>query len=98
MGYMTSSVRRVPLALAPGKPFIEATRENALDGTYPLARFLYIYINKPPNDAPDPLTREFVTMTLSRQGQEIVVKDGYVPLPASVAARELNKIQPPPAE
>lgn len=98
MGYMTSSVRRVPLARAPGKPFIEATRENALDGTYPLARFLYIYINKPPNEAPDPLTQEFVTMTLSRQGQEIVVKDGYVPLPASIAARELSKIQPPPAE
>lgn len=96
MGYTTSSVRRVPLAREPGTPFIEATRENALAGTYPLARFLYIYINKPPNAAPNPLTREFIAMVLSRQGQEIVVKDGYVPLPASVAARELKKIQPPP--
>ncbi len=96
MGYTTSSVRRVPLAREPGTPFIEATRENALAGTYPLARFLYIYINKPPNAAPNPLTREFISMVLSRQGQEIVVKDGYVPLPASVAARELKKIQPPP--
>lgn len=95
MGYTTSSVRRVPLAREPGRPFIEATRENTLAGTYPLARFLYIYINKPPNKAPDPLTREFITMALSRQGQEIVVKDGYVPLPDSVAARELKKIQPP---
>jgi phosphate transport system substrate-binding protein len=94
MGYTTSSVRRLPLSRAPGKPFIEASRENALDGSYPLARFLYIYINKPPNEAPDPLTQAFITMALSRQGQEIVVKDGYVPLPAAVAARELRKIEP----
>lgn len=96
MGYTTSSVRRLPLAREPGSPFVEASRENALNGAYPLARFLYIYINKPPNEAPDPLTREFIEMALSKQGQEVVVKDGYVPLPASVAARELRKIQPPP--
>ena len=92
MGYTTSSVRRVPLAREPGKPFVEASRENALAGTYPLARFLYIYINKPPNQGPDPLTREFVNMVLSKQGQEIVVKDGYIPLPAPVADREREKL------
>ncbi len=95
MGYTTSSVRRLPLARETGKPFIEASRENALNGTYPLARFLYIYINIPPNQPPDPLTQQFVSMALSKQGQQIVVKDGYVPLPAAVAARELKKIQPP---
>jgi phosphate transport system substrate-binding protein len=93
MGYTTSSVRRVPLASEAGKPYVEASRDNALAGAYPLARFLYIYLNKPPNEAPDPLTREFINMVLSKQGQEIVVKDGYVPLPAEVAARELKKIQ-----
>ncbi len=97
MGYTTSSVRRLPLAREPGSPFVEATRENALNGNYPLARFLYIYVNKPPNEAPDPLTSEFINMVLSRQGQQIVVKDGYVPLPANVAAREQKKIEPPPA-
>ncbi|HKJ17471.1 MAG TPA: phosphate ABC transporter substrate-binding protein PstS family protein [Xanthomonadales bacterium] len=99
MGYTTSSVRRLPLARESGKAFIEASRDNALNGTYPLARFLYIYINIPPNEAPDPLTQQFVHMALSKQGQEIVVKDGYVPLPAAVAERELKKILPPqPAE
>jgi phosphate transport system substrate-binding protein len=97
IGYTTSSVRAVPLTRTPGNPFVEATAESAVNGTYPLARFLYVYVNMEPGTGPDPLTREFITMVLSRQGQDIVVKDGYVPLPAIVASRELKKILPPPA-
>lgn len=93
IGYTTSSVRAVPLTREEGKPFVEATPANAVAGTYPLARFLYVYVNKRPGQVLDPLTREFVTLVLSRQGQEVVVKDGYIPLPAPVAERELLKIQ-----
>ena len=39
MGYKTSSVRTVPLSKGSGMP-IDATAENAVSGTYPLARFL----------------------------------------------------------
>ena len=92
IGYTTSSVRAVPLANATGKPFVDATPENALNGTYPLARFLYIYLNKEPGKPLDPITRQFLTMVLSRRGQEIVVKDGYIPLPAKVAERERAKL------
>ena len=100
IGYSTSSVRTVPLARDPGKPFVEATPENTLSGRYPLSRFLYVYINLAPGEQLDPLTAEFLKMTLSRQGQEIVVKDGYRPLPAAVAKRERQNIEPPatPAE
>jgi len=53
---------------------------------------LYIYVNKSPNAPVDPLVKEFITYVLSREGQEIVVKDGYYPLPPSIATRETNKL------
>lgn len=92
IGYTTSSVRAVPLASEPGQPFVEATTENAINGSYPLARFLYIYVNKEPARELNPITRQFLTMVLSRRGQEVVIKDGYIPLTAKVAARELAKL------
>jgi phosphate transport system substrate-binding protein len=92
IGYTTSSVRTVPLASKPGKPFVPASAANAIDGTYPLARFLYVYVNKEPGKPLDPIAAEFLRMVLSSVGQSMVVKDGYVPLPAGVAARELPKL------
>ena len=93
IGYTTSSVRAVPLAKTPGKPFVAVTAENAVNGSYPLSRFLYVYVNKVPGQPLDPITLEFLKMILSRQGQEVVVKDGYVPVPAVVADREKAKLQ-----
>jgi phosphate transport system substrate-binding protein len=84
IGYLTSEVRALPLA-GEGDGFVEATPENALSGDYPLARFLYVYINKKPNEPADKLVAEFVKFIASREGQLIVVKDGYFPIPASVA-------------
>jgi phosphate transport system substrate-binding protein len=86
-------VRAVPLTNAPGKPFVDATPDNAINGSYPLARFLYVYVNKEPGKELDPITREFLTLVLSRSGQEVVVKDGYIPMPAVVSARELEKLR-----
>jgi len=93
IGYRTSGVRAVPLARKEGAPCVEATPENALSGKYPLARFLYIYVNKAPNRPLPPLEREFLRLVLSKQGQRVVIKDGYIPLPARVARRELGKIE-----
>jgi len=93
IGYTTSSVRAVPLSREAGKAFVAASRENAIAGTYPLSRFLYVYVNKAPGKPLPPLTGEFIKLVLSRAGQEVVVKDGYIPLPAKVAERELAKIQ-----
>ncbi|MSQ98417.1 MAG: phosphate ABC transporter substrate-binding protein PstS family protein [Xanthomonadales bacterium] len=92
IGYTTSSVHRVPLASKPGAPFVPASAENALDGSYPLARFLYVYVNKAPGKPLDPVAEQFLRMVLSATGQGLVVKDGYIPLPAAVAARELPKL------
>ena len=93
IGYATAGVRAVPLTEKDGGKCVEATAENAYAGSYPLARFLYVYLNKTPGKPLDPLTREFVKLIISREGQEGVVKDGYFPIPATIAKEELNKIQ-----
>ena len=91
IGYKTSGVRAVPLAKE-GTNFVEASPAAASDGSYPLGRFLYIYVNKEPNKGIGPLEQEFIKMVLSKTGQNVVVKDGYIPLPADVAIREMAKL------
>ena len=91
IGYKTSGVRAVPLS-EHGADFTDATPANAVAGAYPLARFLYVYVNKSPNDPLPPLEREFIRMIMSKTGQEVVVKDGYIPLPARVAGKQLALI------
>ena len=93
IGYKTAGVRAVPLAKKDGGEIEEATEENATSGKYPLARILYVYVNKAPNKPLAPMEAEFFKMVLSKAGQNTVVKDGYIPLPAALAAKELAKIQ-----
>lgn len=93
IGYKTSGVKAIALTEKTGDPMTAATTENALKGKYLLARFLYVYVNKHPNKPLPPLEREFIKMVMSKIGQEVVVKDGYIPLPAGVAEKELAKLQ-----
>ncbi|MEW5780812.1 MAG: PstS family phosphate ABC transporter substrate-binding protein [Pseudomonadota bacterium] len=89
IGYKTSGVRALPLSKKTGEPFVEADPKHALDGSYPLARVLYVYVNKRPNTELPPLEREFFKMVLSKEGQQVVVKDGFVPLTAAMAKKAL---------
>ena len=91
IGYKTSGVRALPIAGDDGK-FYEADYENALSGDYPLARFLMVYVNKKPGKALDKLTLEFLKFVLSKEGQAIVEKDGYFPMPAEVAAEVVESL------
>ncbi len=93
IGYKTSGVKAVPLAKKEGQDFVEATPENAVKGTYPLARFLYVYVNKAPNKPLAPLEQEFIKMVLSQTGQQVVIKDGYIPLPAAVVEKTLATVK-----
>lgn len=93
IGYKTSGVRALPLAKKDGEAFVEADEQNAVTGKYPLARALYVYVNKAPGKPLDPMVKEFMTLVLSKDGQQVVEKDGYVALPAAVAAKELAKLQ-----
>jgi phosphate transport system substrate-binding protein len=90
IGYITSGVRAVPLAKAAGQPFVTPSGENA--DSYPLARFLYIYVNKHPQRGLQPLEREFAKLIFSKQGQDVVVRDGFIPLPNALVQQELAKL------
>lgn len=91
MGYMVSGVRLVPIAKE-GTKYIEPTKANIVAGKYPLSRYLYIYLNKRPNQPLSPLEREFVRFIYSKQGQQLVAKDGYISVSPEVAEKELNKV------
>lgn len=91
IGYKTSSVRTVPLVGKDGEIY-DANEKNAVSGKYPLARFLYVYVNKAPNKPLQPLEAEFLKMVLSKQGQMVVEKDGYIPLPAKEAAKVMKML------
>ncbi len=91
VGYKTPDVKTVPLGSKGGKCF-DADAENAYSGDYPLARFLYIYFNKKPNETLSPLMAEFIRFVFSKQGQEIVIKDGFYPVSKTLADEEMKKV------
>jgi phosphate transport system substrate-binding protein len=91
IGYVTSGVKAVPLKNDNGE-FVQPTPKNALSGKYPLARYLYVYVNKNPKKPLSPLEAEFVKLVLSQQGQAIVEKDGYIPLPAADVKKARAKL------
>jgi phosphate transport system substrate-binding protein len=92
IGYKTTGVRALPIAKKGSTDYVEANADTAVAGKYPLARFLYVYVNKHPNKPLSPLEGEFIKLVLSTQGQMVVVKDGYIPLPSSVAEKTLKNL------
>ena len=92
IGYVTSNVRPIPLAEKDGMPFMEPSQQNADNGSYPLWRHLYLYVNKAPNKPLDPIIGEFIKFIYSKEGQQVVVKDGFFPLKADMSEKELKKL------
>jgi phosphate transport system substrate-binding protein len=93
IGYKTSGVKALKLAEKEGGEYFDGAYENVTSGKYPLSRFLYLYINKAPGKPLDPLVKEFVKLILSKEGQEVVIKDGYLPLTAEIVKQELAKVE-----
>jgi phosphate transport system substrate-binding protein len=93
IGYKTSGVKALALAVKEGAPFVSTDPADVYAGTYPLARFLYVYVNRSPNKPADPLVREFLAYVLSQQGQTVVVKDGYMPLTRKMVDQELERLR-----
>jgi phosphate transport system substrate-binding protein len=91
IGYKTSGVKA--LQLADKDQFFDGSYGNVTSGKYPLSRFLYLYVNKAPGKPLDPLVKEYLKLILSKEGQEVVVKDGYLPLSAGLVKEELAKIE-----
>lgn len=89
VGYATADVKMLRVSVDGGEA-VPPTAEYANTGEYPLARFLYVYVNADPIKGLDPLRAEFVKLMFSRQGQEVVIKDGYFPISAQVAREDLQ--------
>lgn len=92
IGYITSGVKATKLSKKLNGECQDGGYKNVVKGTYPLARFLYLNIVKYPNKPLDPLVKEFLKYVLSYEGQQIVIKDGYLPLTNKVVQKELKKL------
>jgi phosphate transport system substrate-binding protein len=93
IGYKTSGVKTLALSEKEGQPAFEANYQNALSNKYPLSRFLYVYVAKQPGKPLPKLVEEFLKFIVSKEGQEIVVKDGYLPLTAKMTAKTLDGVK-----
>jgi phosphate transport system substrate-binding protein len=93
IGYRTSGVKPLSLAKDASSAYSSTDPTEVYAGKYPLARFLYVYVNRPPGKSLDPLTEQFIKFVLSKDGQEIVKKDGYMPLKANTDSQELAKLK-----
>jgi len=92
IGYKTAGVKAVPLSDKKGGKCVEPVAAHAYTGEYSLARFLYLYVNYKPGSQLDPLRAEFIKLVFSKQGQEVVIKDGYFPITKKIADQELSKV------
>ena len=93
MGYKTAGVRLLPLAPLGSTTFYEPVADNVYAGTYPLSRYLYLYVNKAPGQPLDPLVTNFLRYVLSQAGQEVVIKDGFIPLKKEIVDVEMKKLE-----
>jgi phosphate transport system substrate-binding protein len=92
IGYKTNGVRTVPLSSFYGDTCYDTSAEATLSGKYPMARYLYVYLNKKPSQPLEPLRAEFIKYVLSKDGQEQTEKGGFFPITAEVRAAELAKL------
>lgn len=91
--YETSLVKRVAVAPKDGGPYIEPTKQNVQNLTYPLFRSLDAQVNRTLGRPAAPL-KEFLRFILSREGQQAVVREGdYLPLTAEAAREQLRKLE-----
>ena len=93
IGYRTSGVAMVPLRRGESGPYYDPSYENVLSGNYPLGRLLLVYVAKAPGEPLEPVVEEFLRFVLSREGQEVVVKDGYLPLPSAIVEQQLQLLE-----
>ena len=87
VGYATADVRAIDIRGDDGECY---TPDDAPSGLYPIARFLYVYMNVDPNAQMEPLRAEFVRYVYSQQGQQDVVRAGFFPVVQRIAEQDLE--------
>ena len=92
LGYKTNDVRTVPLASYAGGKCYDTSAEATLSGNYPIARYLYVYLNKRPNQQLDPLRTEFIRYILSKDGQTQTEMGGFYPITNAIREEDLKRL------
>jgi phosphate transport system substrate-binding protein len=92
--YANSSVKTVALAATSGSAYVQASRETLIDGTYPLTRMTYAFVNQPPGQSVSPLVKEFLRFVYSEEGQGMIEESrGFLPLTKEDAAKQVLLMQ-----
>lgn len=88
-GYAEPGARTVPVARHARGPYVAGSPATVADAAYPLARRIYILVDKPPGRPLPPGLRAFLLYALSAPGQAALAADpeGFLPLPPAEAAR-----------
>jgi phosphate transport system substrate-binding protein len=92
IGFRTEGVRAVPLASYYGGTCYEPSVEATLLGKYPIARYLYVYLNRKPGQPLDALRAEFVKFVVSKDGQEQTERSGFYPITNEIRESDLSKL------
>jgi len=92
LGYRTDGVRAVPLGSFSGGQCYDTSAESTFSGNYPIARYLYIYLNKKPDQALDPLRAEFLKYIFSKDGQTQTEMGGYYAITPKIREEDLTKL------
>jgi phosphate transport system substrate-binding protein len=91
---LTPNTRAVSLSATTGGKCVAPTVASVYDHSYPLSRYVYIYVNKKPGVPLAPKIREFLKAVLSLEGQQQVAADGvFMPLQPAVVAAERAKLE-----
>jgi phosphate transport system substrate-binding protein len=93
-GRVTPQLKIVAIAGKDGDSYSSGTAEDVVAGKYPYGRYLYFYVRREPKQPIDPFVKEYMRLVLSADGQKIIASepDGYLPLNAREAAKELAKL------
>jgi phosphate transport system substrate-binding protein len=94
MRYANSNVKAVALAATSESAYVQASRETLIDGSYPLTRMTYAFVNQPPGQSVSPLVKEFMRFVYSEEGQEMIERShSFLPLTKEDAAKQLLLLQ-----
>ena len=89
--YSSSGVKALALAGRGGSAYLQATEETLIDGTYPLARMTYVFLNRPHGAPVPPLVKEFLQFVYSDEGRKVVSDSHeFLPLTKDDAARQVS--------
>ncbi len=76
LAYATPKVKMICLEKTAGQACVKPSVTSAVDGSYPIARPLFMYTR----DEPKGMTKQYIDWILSDEGQCIIAKKGYAPV------------------